>query len=160
MKSVGGILLLLAALLFSFGYASYEKRKIIEEESLCRFLSLVQNEFLLYSSPLPKIAEKADEPILENCGYLQALRKSESAKTAFLQTKDNFSMSEKMLCVFSEFSEHFGREDAEEEKKHLSVWTTQAETMLAADKEASKSRIRLAKTLSFSLALGILLLFL
>lgn len=160
MKILGSILILLAAIVFSRGYAAFEKKKIADEEGFCRFLSFVQKEFLLFGTPLPTIAEKAEEPVLKKNGYLAALSQTESAKEAFLKTKSRLSLSPDFSALLSDFSEHFGRESAKEEEKRLALWTKDADTIEKKDAEEAKTRIRLCTTLSFSLALGIVLLYL
>ncbi|MCQ2413459.1 MAG: stage III sporulation protein AB [Clostridia bacterium] len=159
-RTLGLSLLLLGGILVSFEYAKYVDNRLRAEESILAFLSFLRREVGCYSRPLGTAVGHFSDEVLESCGFLPALRKNEIIADCANNALQILPVGEEFRAMFSSFGENFGTGYRDGELKILDGYLEEGERLLASDRRNLPRGVRLFRTLSLSVTLGLVIMLL
>lgn len=156
----GAVAIALACLITGRAYASYIHRRVFEYSSFLGFLQLMEREIACFLCTPRELAERCADALLENIGFLSALRRGESLSSAFSGVRERLLLSDADSEMLLSFFEKFGQGSRETELDSLGACVSQFSARAEAESNAAPSAIRLSGTLLALFALGLLILLL
>ncbi len=163
MRYIGMCLLFGAAAWICFVFDRRGRQCACHTEAILRFLTSLRRNIACYGKPLSSIAatyKDGVDSVLEDSGFLPALRDGKRLCEAMDVLKERRCLSPAMETVLSEFARTFGESYREDEVRTLDAVLAQAQTLFRSEEAARPDRMRLCRTLCLSLSLLVVLLFL
>ena len=157
---LGAATIALAALILGKSYAAFVRRRVSEYRSVLGFLDLMKREMTCYLRTPAELAERSSDDILEDSGFLEALKAEKGLAHAFSQALPRLHLSACDAEPLLSFFEKFGKGSLETELQSLELTTERFRARALAEEESASGMIRLARTLISLAALGIVILLL
>ncbi len=161
LKAAAAALALVCAMCVSREYKRFTDKKFAFYDGFLSLLSYIKNELSCRGRSLAEWASEFENDALYETGFISKLRESGSLHTAFVSVKD------KLLGVcddgiklldgyFSSFGKSYKREEEGEACQVFSELSRISET----ERAAGQKNIKAVRTLSFAVALGLIILLL
>ena len=159
MKLVGITMILVAALVFSYGKSAKitERQTVLSE--LFRFIEYAKIEIGCYLRPISEIAATFTSDTLSGKGFLSDVEKNGAYK-AYLSLSEKVSLGEAAEGVLDRFFSLLGTGYAEDEMKLIDATLSELKEILTSEGETATKQKKLSLTLSFSGALALIILLL
>ncbi len=159
-RLAGAALLLLAAVLIPREFSRYAARRLSTEEGILGLFLFLRRELSCFSRPVGQALGDFRNEALAVTGFPEALRQTEDMAGAAERTVARMPLSEDFRALFLSFADSFGKGYREEEVRRLDAYAGEAQHLLATERRRLPAVRRLVSTLSVSVCLGLLLLFL
>ena len=154
----GSALIALACLLYARGYSSYIRRRAAEYASFSGFLELVRRETACSLSTAAELAERSSDSILEELGFLEAIRNGVTLGAAFDGISSRSLLAEEDRELLSRYFCDFGKGNLATELRAVDGCISAFLPRAEAEVEGASARIKLAKMLLALLAAAITIL--
>ena len=156
----GAVSIGIACLITGRAYAAYIRRRVLEYASFLGFLRLMEREISCFLCTPRELAERSRDELLENIGFLSALRRGDSLSFSFEEVRERRLLSDADSELLLSFFEKFGQGSRETELDSLAACVSQFSARADDEAEAAPAAIRLSGTLLALFALGLLILLL
>ena len=164
---MGGVLCLfgtgaiaLAALIMIRAYSAFIRRRVAEYTAFLGFLGLMNREILCFLYTPAELAVKSNDALLEEIGFLGALRNGSGLADAFSAALPRLHLSAADADFLALFFERFGQGTRESELHSLDACIEHFSARTAAEEAGAADAIRLASTLFALVAIGLIILLL
>lgn len=157
-RLVGGALLVLFGILLARHLAEREHRRVAYAEAYLDFLRYVRGELHAYARPLGEVYRRCNHPVLEENGFLPALRAGVGIGDAARHTTP--PTDPRAVKILSDFGFAVGRGYLAETLACCDVYIERMNTYAGGVREAAPSRIRVRRTVALAGTALVLLLLL
>ena len=160
LRLFGACAIALSALVMSRAYAVFIKRRVGEYMSILAFLELMRREISCYLCTPRELAEQCSDELLDEVGFLAALREGRGLADAFSCALPHLHISDSDADFIASFFEKFGQGTMESELCTLDSCIERFSARTAAEESGAHDSIRLASTLFALIAVAIVILLL
>ena len=158
LKLFGFSFLLLLALLIGKAYSGYCKKRVRSLESLSLLLLRLEEGVSLFLSTPSSFFQDYEDEYLTEVGFLELVRSGENMANAFRKTARRMALDRQTEERLSLFFSDYGKSYKDGELRRISIFQRELEEVLKRETEEERGRVKLAYTLLFSAALGIIIL--
>ena len=149
-----------AALIMSRAYAAFIRRRVAEYTSILGFLEIMNRDILCFLSTPSELAARSGDALLDEIGFLSALRNGKELFDAFSDSLPRLHLSAADADFLASFFEKFGQGTRESELHSLDACIAHFSVRTADEESRAGDEIRLAGTLLALVAIGLVILLL
>lgn len=153
-------LILILSVRLSTTYVRKKEKDLDLFRELCDFVAFLDGRMRLSIAPVSVLIKGFKSKQLSEIGFTDAVLGGESLESAFLKHVEKDAISDKGYGIFVDLFSKFGGGSVDFERKRLSILSSSLCSEFEIEKEKFKKQGVVVKTLSFSLALGIIILLL
>lgn len=158
LRLIGACLLTVAGVAFARFLSERERRRVADAEAYLDFLRYIRGELHAFARPLGEVYCRCENRVLEENGFLPALRAGKTPGEAILSTSP--ATDPALIKILSAFGGAVGRGYLAETLACCDVYIERADTYARAIREASPARIRVRRTVALAGTAMLLLLLL
>ena len=157
MRLLGAFFLFAFCSLLGIFAGEREKKKLCECEAFLEFFEYIKNQVEFFRTPTKAIYRSFSSAVLENCGFLPALRSHENDevycdvwKCALESAAKNLHLSEKQRNLVFDFGECIGKSQGEIQKASFERYIAEMNAEIAKEKAESEKNVKLYRTLGIA----------
>jgi hypothetical protein len=139
-------------------YSGYCRRRIRSVESLSLLLLRLEEEVSLFLSTPSGFFQNYEDEHLSEIGFLDSVRSGESMADAFRRSAGRMALDKQTESRMALFFSDYGKSYREGELRRIEIFQKELDQVHKRETEEERGRVRLAYTLLFSAALGIIIL--
>lgn len=159
MRLFGAVMIFCACTLLGLSASAVYKRRVRQLEAFAMLIAYVGAQINAFLTPLDKIYASFENRTLDECAFLDALRRDGGVKA--LQTcRRLLSLTDGDISELEHFFEGLGRHSAQDEARHCAYFGERIGETLASARAEATSKGKVCRTLGalFGIMLAILLL--
>ena len=155
---IGAIMVTAAALLIGIAYSAYLSRRLSEYSAYLAFLELMRREVSCSLCTACELGERSSDSLLEELGFLNALREGERLSSAFSAASPASLMNSSDRELLERYFECFGLSSLEAEIRSLDSCISSFSSREREERERLQQRKKLALALLMLFAAAVTLL--
>ena len=157
MRLIGAVLLFAFCSLFGIFAGEREKKKLCECAAFLEFFEYIKNQVEFFRTPTKVIYRSFSSDVLENCGFLPALRSHENDEVycdvwrcAMDSAAKNLHLNEKQGSIVLEFGECIGKSQGEIQKTSFERYIAEMNDEISKEKAECEKNVKLYRTLGIA----------
>ena len=158
MKMIGGVLLVLCALLISRGYRGFVREGVSQAEAFLKLFAGLYRHVSLSGTPIDKYMACANDTVLLSVGFYDEYEKSQSLYSAFCGVRHRLFIPNEMKNVIETAFSEMGRGDACNELRLIDSAVGELKEMISGYKGDAEKSMRVVAVILVAAALGILII--
>ena len=158
LRLIGAALLTLSGIALARHLTEQERRRVTTAEAYLELLRYLRGELHAFARPLSEVYRRAEDPVLEENGFLPALRAGETMGSAARRTLPPTDPA--LVKLLSDFGVAVGRGYLAETLACCDVYIERLDAYAKRVREAAPTRIRVRRTVALAGTALILLLLL
>lgn len=160
-KAAAAVLVLLLIRTVNGEYKRFTERKTALCEGFVRLLEFIRTELSCRGRAVAQWAEEIDEPALAEVGFTDELKRTQSLHAAFCASEKRMPMlGVQSKRVLDGYFAAFGRSYRTEEEERARRTGEELTRILERERADAQKSVRAVRTLSYAMALGIIILIL
>jgi len=157
MKLCGAVLLFLFFSLGGIFAGEKEKKRLRQCEAFLELFEYIKNQVEYFLTPTKIMYRNFSNNVLENCGFLYALRSHENDEVycdvwhaALKSCKRNLMLSEKQFLLISDFGDCIGKSHGQIQTSNFDYYILEMRAEIVKEKAESAKNIKLYRTLGIA----------
>lgn len=153
-KIVGFAMIIISCAMWGMNTAAFFKTRAASLEAICELIKHIGAEIDGFLTPLDSIYATFRHPLLENCGFLDAL-KTQGGETALEICGRRLCLCTQEYEQLKRFFHELGRHEAGSEAKHCAYYEAKLRELAKSAHDELRAKTRMS--LSFGVLAGIML---
>ena len=154
LRIVGALMIFLASTAIGMAAAEIWRKGTMQLEAFHRLIAHTARQVEGFLYPLDKIFAGYEDRVLEQCGFLDALRRL-GPKNSVEACRSRLYISESDISVIKAFFSDVGTHTAHEETRHLAYYENKLGELASKSRSELQSKLRLSR--GFGMLIGIMM---
>ncbi len=161
LKAAAAVLVLVTATCVSREYKKFEENKLSLYEGLLSLLAFIKTELSCRGRAVTLWAPEFENVALYETGFISALRECGNVHSAFLSHKDKFSpLGSENTGLIERYFSSFGKSYRDEEEGEACRVFDAFSAIFEEEKKNSDKSVKVVRTISYAVGLGVIILLL